>query len=168
MRGRLDWSLGRILRVLLTAESIESDNDSSGVGYETETERYAIDLNLTPTDNFMIRAAWDSYDTDTEIPIRVPQTFDVVPSIYAEEGEMIEGGLMWKIAIVTLEAAYSTFENTGSFAFDFDRAYARIAVDLSERFAVTGEYENWDYSEDSFPVADYDADRWGLFLRWRR
>ena len=125
LRGRIDWSISRVFRVLLTAESIDSDNDASGIGYQYDTDRYAVDLNFTPTENFMLRAAWDSYQTDTEMPIRVPQTFQIVPSIYAEEGDLYEGNLRWKIA-------------------------------------------NWSYGEDLFPVADYDADRWGVFRRWRQ
>lgn len=168
LRGRIDWAIGRILRVLLTAESIESDNDASGVGYQAETDRWAVDLTLTPTDSFTLRAAYDAYSTDTEIPIRVPQSFEIVPSIYAEDAELLEGGLMWKVWVLTLDAAYSTFENTGSFPFQLDRAAARLAVDLSKHFAIAGEFENWDYSEAVFPVADYDADRYGFYVRWRQ
>jgi hypothetical protein len=168
LRGRVDWSISRLFRLLLTAESINSDNDSSGIGYTADTDRYAVDLSFTPTDNFMLRAAWDTYQTDTEMPIRVPQTFEIIPSIYAEEGDLLEGNLRWKISLFTIEGAYSTFENTGSFPFKMDRAFARLAVDLSKRIAVAGEYENWDYSEDMFPIADYDANRWGLYLRWRQ
>jgi hypothetical protein len=168
LRGRVDWSLKQIFRVLLTAESIDSDNDASGVGYQSDTTRYAVDLTLTPADNFMLRGSYDTYETDTEIPIRIPQSFEVVPSIYAEDGELIEGALMWRIWVLTLDAAYSSFDNSGSFPFQLDRASARLSVDLTKSLAVAGELENWDYSEASFPIADYDADRWGVFVRWRR
>ena len=168
LRGRIDWSISRVFRVLLTAEDMSSDNDASGVGYQADTTRYAVDLTLTPTDNFMLRGSYDTYETDTEIPMRLPQSFEIVPSIYAEDGELIEGALMWNVWILTLDAAYSTFENTGSFPFQLDRASARLAINLSKQFAISGEYENWDYSEDLFPVADYDADRWGFFVRWHR
>jgi hypothetical protein len=168
LRGRFDWSISRVFRVLLTAETINSDNDASDIGYEAETERYAVDLNITPTDNFTLRLAYDSYSTDTEMPIRIPQTFEIVPSTYVEEGDLFDGGLTWKIWLLTIDAAYSTFENAGSFPFQMDRALARVAVDITKSISAAAEYENWDYSEASFPSADYDANRWGLFLRWRR
>lgn len=168
LRGRLDWSLSRLFRLLLTAESIDSDNDSSGVGYQADTEHYAVDLSITPTETFMLRGSWDTYQTDTEHTYLVPQSFAIAPSIYSEDAELLEGSLMWKVALFTLDAAYSTLENTGSYPFQMDRASARLAVDLSTSISVAGEYENWDYSEAMFPVADYDADRWGLFLRWRQ
>lgn len=168
LRGRVDWSISRMFRLLLTAESIDADNDASGIGYQYDTDRYAVDFNFTPTDNFLLRAAWDTYQTDTEMPIRVPQTFQIIPSMYAEEGDLLEGNMRWKIALFTIEAAYSTFENVGSFPFEMDRAFARLAIDLSKKFAIAGEYENWDYSEDLFPVADYDANRWGFYVRWRQ
>jgi len=168
VRGRLDWSISRVFRLLLTAESMSSDNDASDIGYEAETERYAVDLNITPTDEFTLRLAYDSYSTDTEIPIRMPQSFEIVPSIYVEEGDLFDGGLTWKIWLLTIDATYSTFENAGSFPFQMDRALARVAIDITKSISAAAEYENWDYSEDLFPIADYDADRWGLFLRWRR
>jgi hypothetical protein len=168
IRGRVDWSIGGLLRVLATAESIDSDNNSSEVGYEAETRRYALDLGFTPTDNLTLGLAWDTYQTDTEIPYRVPHDFSVAQSIYAEDGELLTGDLWWKISIFTLSAAYSTFENVGSFPFQMDRAFARVAVDITESIGIAGEYENWDYSEDMFPIADYDADRYGIYLRWRR
>ena len=168
IRGRVDWSIGKMFRILGTAESIDTDNNSSDVGYEAETRRYAIDLDVTPTDNFMLGLAWDTYQTDTEIPYRVPQTLGTSQSIYAEDGEVLTGDLRWIISILTIDAAYSTFENVGSFPFQMDRAFARVAVDLTKEFAIAGEYENWDYSEDLFPIADYDADRYGVYLRWRR
>jgi hypothetical protein len=168
LRGRFDWSISRVFRVLLTAETINSDNDASDIGYEAETERYAVDLNITPTDNFTLHLAYDSYSTDTKMPIRIPQTFEIVPSTYVEEGDLFDGGLTWKIWLLTIDAAYSTFENAGSFPFQMDRALARVAVDITKSISAAAEYENWDYSEASFPSADYDANRWGLFLRWRR
>jgi hypothetical protein len=76
--------------------------------------------------------------------------------------------LTWKIWLLTIDAAYSSFENAGSFPFQMDRALARVAVDITKSISAAAEYENWDYSEASFPSADYDANRWGLFLRWRR
>jgi hypothetical protein len=168
LRGRFDWTLSRLFRVLLTAETIDSDNDSSGIGYDAQTDRYAVDLTFTPSQNFTLRAAYDTYETDTEHTYRVPQDFTILPSLYTEDGELLEGNLMWKIAIFDIEAAYSTLENTGSFPFQMDRAFARLAVNLSKSISIAGEFENWDYSEDLFPVADYDADRWGVFLRWHR
>jgi hypothetical protein len=121
LRGRFDWSISRVFRVLLTAETINSDNDASDIGYEAETERYAVDLNITPTDNFTLHLAYDSYSTDTKMPIRIPQTFEIVPSTYVEEGDLFDGGLTWKIWLLTIDAAYSTFENAGSFPFQMDR-----------------------------------------------
>ena len=168
IRGRVDWSIGRLFRVLATAESIDTDNQSSGVGYDATTTHYALDFTVTPVDNFNLGLAWDNYSTDSQSPYRVPQTLDPAMSIYTEDGDMYSGNLRWTISIVTLSAAYSTFENTGSFPLKMDHATARVAVDLTKNIAVAGEYENWDYSENLFSAADYNADRWGLYLRYRR
>lgn len=168
LRGRIDWSLGSFLRLLATAEAIDFDNLSEGIGYEAETRRYALDIDVTPTDNLMLGVAWDSSTTDTVIPIRIPQTLAVGQSLYAEDGEFLTGDLRWRISIVTLEAAYSTFENEGSFPLTMDRAFARAAVDITDAIGAAVEYESWDYDETTFPIGNYDADRYGIYLRWRR
>jgi hypothetical protein len=168
IRGRIDWSFGQFLRVLGTAETIDSNNNDSNVGYEAETTRYAIDLDLTPTDNFMLGLSWDTYQTDTEMPIVIPQSLAPGLSVFSEDGVVLTGDLRWLISIFTLEAAYSTFENTGSFPLTMDRAFGRVAVDISKQFAVAAEYEMWDYKEDNFAIADYDANRYGVYLRWHR
>lgn len=168
LRGRVDWSISSMFRVLATAESIDADNQSSNVGYDVETRRYALDLDFTPSENLMLGLAWDTYQTDTSMPYRIPQTLATGASIYAEDGELLTGNLRWLISIFTVDAAYSTYENTGSFPVTMDRAFARIAVDLTKKIGAAIEYENWDYSEDLIPIANYDADRIGVFLRWRQ
>ena len=51
----------------------------------------SVDLDVTPFDNFMFGVAWDSYQTDTSLAYIVPQTLQSAMSVYAEDGELIEG-----------------------------------------------------------------------------
>jgi hypothetical protein len=167
MRARVDSQLTRFFRVLGTAEIINTDNISSGVGYDAETEHYALDLDVTPTENLTFRLAWDNYSTDSKIAIRRPEDLSVGQSLHQEDGELLEASLLWRPSRFDLALGYSTFENDGSFPFELDRAYARVGFDFTKAFGAAIEYEAREYSEQSFSLADYDADRVAVFIRWR-
>lgn len=168
MRGRVDFTPVKWFRVLGTLEYIDTSNGSSGVGYNATTDHFSVDLNFDPTENLTFRLAWDKYSTDTTVPILIPQTLSPSESIFSEEGTLLEGGLLWRISIVTLDVGYSTFENTGSFEFDMNRAFVRLGVDFNDHWAISADYENNDYTETVLDLAQYDADRYGVYVRWHR
>ncbi len=168
MRARVDFTPVKWLRILGTAEYIDTSNSSSGVGYNATTDHYAIDLNFDPTESLTFRLAWDDYSTDTKMPILIPQTLSPAESVFSENGTLIEGGLLWRISIVTLDLGYSTFENEGTFDFDMKRAFLRVGVDVTDHWAVSADYENNDYSEKVLDLAQYDATRYGVYLRWHK
>jgi hypothetical protein len=167
LRGRFDWSISRFFRVLAMAERITASNGSSGVDYEADTDHLALDLDITPTDSVSLRLAYDGYTTDTSVPIRVPSDFSIVASEHTEDGELLEGQLRWRISRFDLELGYSEFTNDGSFAFDITRAFAGIGFDFTDSFGAAVEYETNEYNEDILRVANYDAERIAVFLRWR-
>jgi hypothetical protein len=168
MRARVDFTPVKWFRFLGTAEYIDASNGNSGVGGNATTDHFAVDLNFDPTENLTFRLAWDDYSTDTRIPILIPQTLGPGESIFSENGTLLEGGLTWRIAIVTLDLGYSKFENQGSFEFDMKRAFFRLGVDFTDHWAVSADYENNDYSEKVLELAQYDATRYGVYLRWHR
>ncbi len=168
MRGRLDWKIVRWLRLVTTAELIQRDNSSAEVGYTAETDHIAVNLDFNPLETLTFRLAYDSYDTDTRIGIRIPQTFQIVPSIYNDNGTLYEGGLQWQPGIFNFDIGYSSFDNCGSFEFDTTRAFARAGVAFSNSWSAAVEYESYDYSEQVLTLADFDAARYGVYLRWRR
>ena len=167
MRGRVDWALSKWLRLLATGERITSDNGSAGVGYNADTDHVAVDLEITPTDNLGLRLAYDNYDTDSSVLIRMPQDFSTEASKHAETGQLLEAGLRWRIAPFDIDLGYSDFENSGSFGFDMTRNFARLGIDFNDRVGAALEFENNEYTEDMQQLADFDADRFGVFIRWR-
>lgn len=167
-RARVDFTPVKWFRFLGTAEYIDASNGPSGVGATAATDHFAIDLNFDPTENLTFRLAWDDYSTDTKMPILVPQTLSPGESVFSENGTLIEGGLTWRIAIVTLDLGYSKFENEGTFDFDMKRAFFRLGVDFTDHWAISADYENNDYSERILELAQYDATRYGVYLRWHR
>jgi hypothetical protein len=167
MRARVDTQITQWFRLLGTAEVIDTDNTSSGVGYDAETEHYAVDLDVTPTESLTLRLAWDDYTTDSKIAIRRPQDLSIGESLHQEDGGLLEASLQWRPWRFDLDFGYSTFENNGSFPFELDRAFARVGFEFTKAFGAAVEYEAREYSEQSFEIADYDADRVAVFLRWR-
>jgi hypothetical protein len=168
LRGRLDLALASWFRALVTAEHIELNNSTSGVGYESNTDHFALDLNFNPTENLTFRLAWDSFDNSTEMPILIPQTLTEGRSEFMEEGTLLEGGLLWRISRFTIDLGYSEFENTGSFEFDSTRAFLRFGVDFTDHWAAAFEYENNEYEEEVLDLAQFDATRYGIYVRWHR
>ncbi len=61
---------------------------------------------------------------------------------------------------------YSTLENEGSLPFQLDRIFGRLAIDFTDTWGVAVEYDNHEYTESAFTQADFEAERWGAFLRW--
>jgi hypothetical protein len=116
----------------------------------------------------MLRLAYDDYDTDTSVPIRVPQDFSIATSEHHENGQLMEAGFRWRFEPFDIDLAYSDFENTGSFEFDLVRTFARFGIDLSKAAGIAFEWESNKYTEDVLQLANFDADRFGVFLRWHR
>jgi hypothetical protein len=101
----------------------------------------------------------------------VPQTFDVDRSIHREDGRSVEGGLSLQIAPVSIDAAYGQFKNEGSFPFRIDRASATAAVDVTKNASLVAEWRRDKYREPAATesgLGSYDANRYGIFVRWRQ
>ncbi len=166
-RLRLGWKLGTTLRVVGTAEQLEADNAAADTLYDASTDRYAIEVLVSPFDQLTFRFGYDSYETTSEVLVRRPHDFGLETSVYDEEGEALEGSLTWTFHRFSADLGYSSYENQGSFPFQLDHAFARLGFDLTEKVGVAGELETYDYSEDLFAPADFDSTRYGAFVRLR-
>lgn len=166
LRGRFDLTPAEWLELLATVEYLEWDNAAAGLGFDGETTHYALDLGVRPVESLWLRVAWDDYSTDTSTTIRRPEDFSTEPSLHTESGEMLEASLDWRRDSYGFAVGLSTFENEGSFAFELDRTFGRFFWDFTDRFGAALEYEDHDYSEQAFPIADFDAERIGLFFRF--
>ena len=167
LRGRIDLAPVDWLEVLATAEFFGWNNAVSGIGYDGETRHYALDLGVQPITDLWLRLAWDDYTTDTTASFRRPEDFTVGRSLHTENGEMLEASLDWRNDRYGLTLGFSSFDNDGTFAFELDRLFGRFYYDFSERFGAALEYEDHDYSEQAFSLADFQAERLGVFFRFR-
>lgn len=168
LRGRLEWSPFEWLAILATAEQIEAENDSAGIELDSDTDHWAVDLDLRPVESLLLRLAWDRFETTSSTWLRQPQDFSIVPSLHEEDGELLEGRIEWQREALRLSAGYSTLDNDGSLPFTLDRVFGRVAYDFTPTWGAAVEVESHDYTEEGFALADFDATRYGLFVRWRR
>jgi hypothetical protein len=165
VRARLDWNGIEWFRVLLTGELIERTN--SYTRYDADTEHYALDLGFMPWDWLTFRLAADSYTTESAIPVRVPHDFSIELSRHLEEGVLYEAGVLLNFKRFHADLGYSNFENTGSFELDTTRGFARLGFDATDSFGIILELESNEYTEKVLTLADFDAARYGVFIRWR-
>lgn len=165
LRLRLDWTPCEWFEMLGTAERLTAD--SGETGFSGTTDHWAVDLGIQAATDLWIRGAWDHYDTETRILIRDPARWDTVPSDHAEGGDMLEGRLEWRRDAFGVVAGFSDFENEGTFPFELQRLFGRAWWDFAENFGASVEIEEHDYSEEFLPLADFDASRYAVFVRYR-
>src|SRR5688572_19779205 len=167
IRLRASWSTPNdMLRFGATAEDLDQSNDLPDIGYDAETRQYSADLELAPIALLRLRAAYSQFDTDSEIWIRRPENFNIERSIHAEDGKSVEGGIVFQRASFIADAGLTRFENDGTLPFELDRLRLRLSYDLKARYGVAFEWNRDEYREDS-ALGDYEAARYGLYLRIR-
>ncbi|MGH9443269.1 MAG: hypothetical protein ACRD16_13455 [Thermoanaerobaculia bacterium] len=170
-RLRAAWNMKEIFRLSAAAEQIDSSNDRTGVGYDGRLRQYGGTLEGWPAKILRLRLSAEKYQADSKILFRVPQTFDTDRSIHEEDGRSLEGGFSLLLSPVSVEGAYGRFRNGGSFPFDIDRASARASVDVTKNASLIAEWRRDKYREGAAAesgLGSYDANRYGLFVRWRQ
>lgn len=166
LRGRIAFKLGSVARLVGTAEKIESSNPQAGIRYDGEVKHWAADLELTPVETIAIRVGYDTYQSDSSLIVRRPQDLGFEPSIYAEDGKNVEGSISAKLGHFTIDVGGNRYSNEGDLAFDLDRTYARFDIGLSDAFGIYGSFERRKYDEKALALANFEGDRYGIFLRW--
>jgi hypothetical protein len=161
---------GDFLTIAANADQTNFSNDREGIGFTGRSRNYGLDLDVSFWKPLRLRVSGGRFLNDTKIPIRQPQDFSVVNSLYAENGRFEEGGLAFSLAPVTFDASIGTFRNSGSYPFRVHRAHARVEYAFASNFSGIGEWAKDKYEEAS-PVSGagkYNANRYGVFLRWRQ
>jgi hypothetical protein len=165
-RGRVNWTAGKFMQLVGTAERITADNPTTGINQTSTTKHWAGDAVFTPIEPLAIRVGYGVYRVDSRITIRTPQDFLLVPSIYGEDGTSKEAGITYKVGRFGLDAAYSRFSNTGDLPLTLDRTTAGLDFDLTSTVGASLRFDKRKYEENLLPIANYDAKIYGFFLRW--
>lgn len=154
---------GNLFRIGVTGEKIEQDNDES---FDAESSAYTADAEIAPWTAFRFRAAYSRIKADSTITIRRPETFILDTSVNEEDGDALELGFVFDLKPFTIDASASRYDNEGSFPFEVDRYRTRIVWDFLANLGVAGEWARDNYDEGT-PSGQFDADRYGLFFRYR-
>jgi hypothetical protein len=165
-RAHATVNIGKFLKVLGSGEWINMKNPAAGILYDADVTHWAAGVDVMPIDALTIHGGYDKYESNSQILIRIPHDFSTQTSIYAEDGENVEGNAALKLGRFMVEAGANQYSNKGDLPFDLDRTYARFDVTVTGGLGVYGQYEKRKYREKQFSPADYDADRYGLFVRW--
>ena len=167
-RLRAGWKAPRWFRAGITADETKQSNNQGQTGYDATLRQYTADLEVTPVSAVTLRGSTSRFRSNSNILIRRPENFAIEESIHIEKGKALEGGLTLNWSRFTFDGDLSHFENEGSLPFELDRSRARLSVQLRDAIGIGAEWARDEYSEAAFAVADYEASRFGVFLRLRR
>jgi hypothetical protein len=167
-RVRAAWKASRWFRAGITADETRQSNSDPTIGYDARLRQYTADVLVTPIEALSFRASSSRFRSNSSILFRRPENFTTADSVHVEKGKSLEGGLSFNGTRVSFDGDLSRFENEGSLPFHLDRARARVTVQLHEHIGIAAEWARDEYREAAFAVADYEASRYGVFLRLRR
>ena len=167
-RLRAAWKAPRYFRAGIMAEQTNQRSDRADIGYESTVREYTADVVVTPVEPLSVRASASRFRANSNILFRRPENFTIDESVHIERGKSIEGGASFSWSRFSFDGDLSHFENEGSIPFELNRSRARVTVQLHDAFGLGAEWAHDEYSETSFALADYEATRYGLFLRLRR
>lgn len=167
-RLRGAWKAPRFVRLGVMAEQTQQSNDHPDVAYDSTLRQYTGDIEVTPFEALSLRASASRFRSDSSILFRRPENFATEESVHVERGKSIEGGLSFSWSRISFDGDLTHFENEGSTPFELDRSRARVMVQIREAIGIGAEWARDEYSEASFAIADYEASRYGVFLRLRR
>lgn len=166
-RLRAAYAAPKWVRFGVNAEETKQNNDRPGTNYDSKLRQYGGDVEVTPIATLSLRAGASRYEGDTTILFRHPENFTTDTSVWEEKGKSYEGGIGLTFTKVTVGGDIARFENTGTTPFTIDRYSARVSYDIQPRIGVAAEYSKDKYTESPFRFGDYDANRFGVFLRLR-
>jgi hypothetical protein len=168
-RLRLAWTEGDLLHVSVNGSQTDSSNNRPGIGYDGRMREYGGDLEITPVKPLHLRFSAGKYQADSTIPYRLPQDFTTAISSQHERGLSLEGGIGLVLPGVSLEGSYARFENQGSYPFTIDRARFSGEVPVTATFGFVAEWMRDKYNDvaqNTGSLGKFDANRYGLYVRW--
>jgi len=166
------WKWKDLVQIGATWQETQAHGDAPEIGYNTRVRELVGDLEVGPVAKILtFHASAGEFKVHRGILIRQPQDFDVVPETQAEMGHTWEGGLraVWKS--LTADAAYLWMQNNGSIPFTINRVRARVEYGFTAHYGAAFEWLRDQYGEkpafaQAGSLADYNANRYGVFFHW--
>jgi hypothetical protein len=152
----------------ITAEQSNPKNDRPQFAYDAKIRQYTADAELAATQAIQVRASVSRYRTDSDILFRRPETFAIDNSHHEESGQSFEGGVLFGFSPVSVDASFAHFQNSGTNPFTIDRFRTRAMFPLRGKAGLTAEWDRDRYGEPLASSGNFQADRYGVYLRWTR
>ncbi len=167
-RASLDFSSK--LRIFGVAEHTGTTNDRTGYGFDGSFNDYRYGVEYSPVETVTLSFSGGQNDASTSIPIRRPYDFGVENSVSTEDGKSVEVSGLANFKPINLRASYLHFENSGSLPLTINRARVDVTLWFSEKAGVSADWA-WDKYRELSPQplhGDYEASRYGIYLRFRQ
>ena len=156
------------LKAGVTAEQTKQSNDHPDVAYEAKIRQYSGNVEVSPVKYVSVRGSLSRFKTDTNALFLRPELLTPSTSIHTENGRARELGVTFTYKRLGLDTGVTRFTNDGTFPFTLDRASARATIDLKARTGLAFEWNHDKYEEPNPSVGNFDANRYGIYLRWAR
>jgi hypothetical protein len=166
-RLRAQYRAPKYVRIGAVAEQLKQNNDRPDVAYDAKIRQYTGNVDITPIEHLTFRASASRFKSDSTALFLRPETLSPSTSIQTENGRSREGGVSFTMKRVGLDASVTRFRNTGSNPFTIDRYAARATVGLKAKTGVAFEWNKDKYDEPLPSYGNYDASRYGIYLRWK-
>lgn len=166
-RARGAWtSKNHFVTVGGAVEQTGQKNDQSDIGFNSLLRQYIGDVELAPTAILRLRGSLSRYRANTTIVARQPQNFSTFDSFHKENGRSREGGFGLLFKKASVDAGVTRFTNEGSIPFTLNRYRLRTTFDVKAHFGLAFELSKDKYDQPTAPDGEFNADRYGVFLRW--
>ena len=166
VRVRGSYAAPKWVKLGVTAENLTQSNPDAGILMEGKVRQYSGDVEVAPVKALALRASASKFKSDSSMLYRRPENFTTDLSVYGEEGKAREGGVIFNVAPLSIDASMAKYENRGDNPFDVNRARVRVGLDIPKTKAgIVVEYAKDKYHELTPLFGDFDAKRWGIFLR---
>ncbi len=167
VRVRGSWTSPKnLFRAGVTAERTNQSNNDLSIGYDATMKQYSGDAEVAPVAWLRLRASLSQFRADSSISYRLPQNFAVAESIHVENGKSRELGASFLRGPFALDGNLARFRNQGTTPFDIDRFRVRATFDFKSKTGIAVEWDRDKYSEVSPSFGDFEATRYGVYLRW--
>lgn len=163
-RIRTAWAPREFFRIGVLAEQVNQSNETD---FDGRIRQYGGDIAVVPLKALALRASASRFEADTEVVILRPETFTTERMVHLEKGTGYDAGFTLSRSNLSLDADFGQFENEGSIPFRIDRYRGRLVYDFAARTGIAAEWSRDQYRESSASFNDFEATRYGLYLRYR-
>ncbi|HXG58655.1 MAG TPA: hypothetical protein VNL91_06505 [Thermoanaerobaculia bacterium] len=164
-RVRAAWKAPKYFRIGVTADETRQTSDRPDIGYDSKIRQYSGEVEFAPAPSFRLRGAASQFKADSTLLVRRPENFVTDTSLRLEKGTGWDGGASWTFRRASLDASFGRFENEGTLPFTLERWRARLTFPVAAKTGLATEWSRDDYSDSATSLGDYEATRYGVYLR---